>query len=255
MKTRLLLSVIALTTLPALAGPPPPMTPPPPAPEESGWRFSGGPYLWAQGLEGSTGVRGLVADIDVPFSDIFDVLDFNFTGMFEARRGRWGILTDISYTELSPSATTRGVEFSSVDMKMKQFLGNVALNYQVVASEQTSVMLYAGTRINWLDAEISLDSVKGDDVNQSGDEFWMDAIVGVRLRQHLAGPWFLRLAGDIGAGDSDFTWQAAGLIEYQLKENLSLAVGYRWLDTDYANGGFTYDITASGLVLGAEWRW
>ena len=78
-------------------------------------------------------------------------------------------------------------------LKMKQFLGNVALNYQVVASEQTSVMLYAGTRINWLEAEISLEGVKGNDVNQSGDEFWMDAIVGVRLRQHLAGPWFLEI--------------------------------------------------------------
>jgi opacity protein-like surface antigen len=254
MNTRILLSSFALTALPALAGPPP-QAPSAPAPKESGWQFTAGPYLWTQGLEGTTGVRGLALDIDVPFSDIFDVLDFSFMGVFEARKGRWSILTDINYTELSPSATTRDVLFSSAEMKMKQFLGNVALNYQVVATEQTSVSLYAGTRINGLDVSASLNRVDGGIVSESGDEYWYDAIVGVRLRQHLSGPWYFRLTGDIGAGDSDSTWQLAGLFEYRLKENISLGLGYRWLDTDYANGGFTYDVQASGLVLGAEFRW
>ncbi|MDB6135273.1 MAG: hypothetical protein JWM59_3516 [Verrucomicrobiales bacterium] len=254
MKSTLILPSLVLTALPALAGPPPP-APLPPVPEESGWQFSVGSYLWAQGLEGTTGVHGLTADLDVPFSDIFDVLDFGFMGVFEARKGRWSLLTDINYAELSPSAPTRGVLFSSVDLKMKQFLGNVTLNYQIVSSEQTSIMLYGGARINGLDMAISLDGVRVDDVKRSGDDYWVDGIVGVRLQQNLGGPWFLRLTGDVGAGDSDSTWQAVGLIGYRVKENINVGLGYRWLDTDYQNGGFTYDITASGLILGAELHW
>jgi opacity protein-like surface antigen len=124
----------------------------------------------------------------------------------------------------------------------------------VLATEQTSVSLYAGARLNWLDVSASLNRVDGGVVNNSGDEYWNDAIVGVRFRQHLRGPWFLRLTGDIGAGDSDLTWQALGILEYQLRENLSVGLGYRWVDTDYKNAGFTYDVQASGLVLGVEKR-
>ena len=261
MKTKLIFTSLVLTALPALAGPPP-AAPAAPAPvSDSGWTFRMAPYLWAQGLDGAMGVRGLTGDVNLDFSDIASDLDFAYMGAFEARHGRWGIMTDINYAETSDNIDTREVFFSGGDFKMKQFLGNVTLNYRVIETDTTALDLYAGARLNWVDLGISLDrpsALRGaasNTVSRSGDEFWADAIVGARFQTSLGGPWFLRASGDIGGGDSDLTWQAMGLIGYKISDTCNVGLGYRTLSTDYKNGGFTYDITASGPILGAEWRW
>ncbi|MEJ2580725.1 MAG: hypothetical protein P8127_03645 [Acidobacteriota bacterium] len=38
----------------------------------NGWEFSIAPYLVAAGMDGSITVKGIEADVDVPFSDIID---------------------------------------------------------------------------------------------------------------------------------------------------------------------------------------
>jgi hypothetical protein len=255
MKTKTILTALAIFNLPALAGPPSPVVPMPPPVADSGWQFRFAPYLWAQGLDGASGVRGLEGDVNVDFSDIVSDLDFAFMGTFEARRGRWGILTDVNYAELSDSFDTRGIIFSGGDFKMKQFLSNITLNYRVMENAGTVIDLYAGARLNWIDLNLELEGGKGGSVSRSGDDFWADAIVGARFQTDLGGRWFFRATGDIGAGQSDFTWQAVGLIGYKINDNCNVGLGYRGLGTDYKNGGFTYDITAHGPVLGVEWRW
>lgn len=256
MKAKPILTALVLTGLPALAGPPPPVTPmPPPPAEDTGWQFRVAPYLWAQGLDGTIGVRGLEGDVNVGFDDIASDLDFAFMGAFEARHGRWSILTDVNYAELGQDFDPQGGMLSDADFKMQQFVGNVTLNYRVLENDRTAVDLYAGTRLNWIDVDIDVEGVKGGEASRSGDEAWADAIVGVRFQTSLGGPWFFRAGGDIGAGGSDFTWQAMGLVGYKLTDSCNIGLGYRGLGTDYQNGGFTYDITAHGPVLGAEWRW
>lgn len=255
MKATQILTALVLTSLPALAGPPPVAPAPPPPPAASGWEFRFAPYLWVQAVEGTVGVRGLEGDVDMGFDDILGDLDFAFMGAFEARNGRWSILTDVNYAELGQDFDPRGVLFSDADFKMQQFVGNITLNYRILENERTAVDLYAGTRLNWIDLDIDVDGVKGGDFGQSGDDFWADAIVGVRFQTSLGGPWFLRAGGDIGAGESDFTWQAVGLLGYKVSETCNVGLGYRGLGTDYQNGGFTYDVTAHGPVLGVEWRW
>lgn len=41
-------------------------------PAESGWEFSVATYLWAISMNGNLTVRGLEADVDVSFNDIWD---------------------------------------------------------------------------------------------------------------------------------------------------------------------------------------
>jgi hypothetical protein len=253
MKTKLILASLALTSLPALAGPPPvaPMAPPPPT--EQGWQFRFAPYLWAQSLDGTAGV-GLTGDVDVSFNDILDDLDFAFMGAFEARHGRWGILADVSYAELSDSLDPLGVVFSQGDFEMQQFLGNITLNYRMLENDKTVVDLYAGARLNWIDLDITAGGKVGV-AAVTGDDFWADAIIGARFQTSLGGPWFFRASGDIGAGESDFTWQAIGLFGYKLNDSCNIGLGYRGVGTDYQNGAVTWDVTAHGPVLGVEWHW
>ena len=254
MKTKRLLVSLALTSITALAGPPPAAPMSPPTVADSGWSFRMAPYLWAQGLDGTTGIAGLTGDVDMSFSDIASDLDFAYMGAFEARRGRWGIMTDINYAELSDSFAMRGLLFTSGEFKMKQFLSSVTLNYRVMETPTSVLDLYAGARLNWIELDVN---ARGDVgvAAATGDKSWADAIIGARWQTSLSGPWFLRLVGDIGGGSSDSTWQAMGLVGYKVSDSCNIGLGYRALGTDYQKGGFTYDITASGPVLGVEWKW
>ena len=248
-----LLATAVLAT-PALAGTPAPVAAPPVPAADAGWTFRSAPYLWAQGLDGTMGVLGLEGNVDLSFGDILSDLDFAFMGMFEARHGRLGIMADLNYAETSSILGARDILFTGGDFKMKQFLGNVTLSWRVVETPTTTVDLYGGARINWVDIGIGMNTVAGGRISRSGDETWVDAIAGIRFQTSLGGPWFLRGVGDIGGGSSDLTWQAMGLIGYNINDSTSIGLGYRALSTDYENGGFTYDITASGPMLGLEKR-
>jgi hypothetical protein len=56
---------------------------------DEGWEISLAPYLWGISANGDATIQDLSVDIDVPFSDIVDKLNFGLMGRAEARRGRW----------------------------------------------------------------------------------------------------------------------------------------------------------------------
>jgi opacity protein-like surface antigen len=252
--TRISSLALLCSTFTALAGPAAPLPAAPPPASDSGWSFRAAPYLWALGLEGTLGVKGLEVGVDVPFSDIFNDLDIAFMGAFEARNGPWGITLDMQYSKLSDSAYPHGSLLTSASFDMEQFMGNLALSYRVMENEGTVVDLYGGVRMNWLDASVSVTGVNGGIASQSGDESWADGIVGLRFQTALGGDWSFRAVGDIGAGDSDLTWQGMGILVYRLSESWNLGLGYRAIGVDYQDGGFTYDVTSHGPILGAEYR-
>jgi len=243
-----------VSSLAALAGPAAPgsVTPPPDG-ARTGWSFRAAPYLWTLGMDGDVGVRGLDVAVDLPFSDIFEDLDISFMGAFEARNGPWGITLDVNYSRLSDTAYPQGPLLVSAGFEVEQFMGNLALSYRLMENEGTVVDLYGGTRLNWLDVEVSATGANGGTTIRSGDETWADAIVGVRLQTPLGGAWSLRAVGDIGAGDSDLTWQAMGIFVRRLTDNCNFGIGYRAIGVDYQDGGFTYDVTSHGPILGVEW--
>jgi hypothetical protein len=59
---------------------------------------------WMPSLSGDFGVRGLVTDQDVKFSDIFKRLDMIAVGSLYARYHRWEIFADGQYMKLSDTA-------------------------------------------------------------------------------------------------------------------------------------------------------
>ena len=68
------------------------------AAEEDKWEFGLNVYLWGAAIKGTTSGGG---DIDIPFSDIADNLDFAAMLGGEARKGKWSILSDFIYMDLS----------------------------------------------------------------------------------------------------------------------------------------------------------
>jgi hypothetical protein len=61
---------------------------------EPEWELSFTPYLWGIAMKGDARVRDVEIDVDVPFSDIAEKLNFGFMGVLEARRNRWFVASD-----------------------------------------------------------------------------------------------------------------------------------------------------------------
>ena len=87
-------------------------------------------------------------------------------------------------------------------------------------------------------------------------ESWLDPVIAGRAKVRISGPWSLSLLGDIGGFDigSTLTYQAVGLVNYQLNEKWEFHAGYRVLSVDYENGDFLYDVRQYGPLLGATYR-
>jgi len=251
MKLHHLMAVIAVNASPH-AGTPAPAATLEPIPAASDWEFRLGLPGWISGIEGDVGVFGAVSAIDVPFDDIVSNLDMVAAANFEARKGRWGLLTGLAYMELSGAAGTPGPLINNVTLEMSQLMIDAAVSYALVDGASCRVELLGGARYNPIDLGLNITSplpVLNRDI--SGDKGWVDPYVGFLTRAKLAEPLTLVLKGDIGGFgvSSDITWQAYAGLEYQISKHMYAGLGYRALGVDYTDGGFTYDVITSGIQI------
>ena len=224
------------------------------------WTFQLAPYAWLAGQNGTVAtLPGLpAADIDVKFYD--DVLG-NINGALmllgEARKGRFGVMADIVYTDIEFEESTPGPYFSSVKSRTKSWIVTTEGFYRLVEREQAFLDVTAGARFWSVKSELSLTANILGSREVSNTEDWFDPVVGLKgllpigqSKFYLSGFFMM---GGFGAG-SDFMWDANANLGYQWTETLSTTVGYRYLDVDYEHDAFLYDIVQDGIVLGLSWR-
>jgi hypothetical protein len=223
-----------------------------------GWAFVVTPYIWAAGLEGDIGViPGLpVAAVDAGFDDIIENAEFAFMLAAEARRGRFAIVTDLTYLSLSIDDATPGPLFGGASVDSTTFFATTAGMYRVVENERLSLELGAGARIWYVDNELRLSAGALPGRRVQDDETWVDPLIGLRGAVALGRGFKLAGAADIGGFgvSSDLTWQVIGTVDYQFNERFSARVGYRHLEVDYENNGFVWDVRMSGPIIGGTIR-
>ena len=120
---------------------------------------------------------------------------------------------------------------------------------------------YLGARYTYLDFKLD---VKNGGPNFSGDQDWVDPIVGFRSIWQFTPRSSLTTTSDIGGFGvgSNFTWQATGLVGCQFsifsEQDSRFVVCYRALSQDYTNGNgadkFKWDIVAHDPMTGLAIR-
>jgi hypothetical protein len=223
-----------------------------------GWNFALTPYIWFAGIEGEVAsVSGLSpVSVDAGFDDLIENADIAFMLAAEVRRGRFGIVTDLTYLSLSTDGATPGPVFGDAEVDTSTFFATVAGFYQVVAGERISLDVLAGARVWYVDTEIALSAGLLPARSVQDDEVWADPLIGLRWHGHLGRGFFLGGAADIGGFGvaSDSTWQLLGTLGYQFNDRFSVRAGYRRLEVDYENDGFVWDVEMSGPIVGATFR-
>lgn len=240
------------------------------------WQFGATLYGWLPDIGGNAQLPlGDGRPIAVDISTILDHLKMTAQGSFEIQKGHWGGFTDLVYLDVGESKTqSRGISIgdvplpgsvnSAVEFDLKSLIWTFGGSYRSVASESATVDWLAGARLasfkQTLEWEFSgtfgqiapppLTGTRRADVDQ-----W-DAIVGVkgRLTFGADNKWVMPFYFDVGAGDSDLTWQARLGFGYAFGWG-DLGVAWRYLDYDTGSDGPITDLNMNGPAIGATFRW
>jgi hypothetical protein len=221
------------------------------------WKLNGSVYLWAAAIRGET-ARG--NNVDIGFEDIYENLDMTFMGALEARSGKWFLGADLIYLDLSGSKdgmldAPPGFRTISGSATLTSWVVTPTAGYRLIENQTGSMDVFDGLRYFYVDTTAAL-STSTALTAQSGkiskSPHVLDGILGVKGQLNLAGNWHLPYYVDIGAGDSDFTWQTYGGVDYQ-RDNLNIFAGYRYMAWNLRDMPVD-NLNLSGPIVGVKYQ-
>jgi hypothetical protein len=223
-------------------------------------------------LDGTMGVNGVTADVNMSFSDLLDLLsDLNGAAMghVEVGKGPTGLILDAMFLELSPTrrGPLGGKINTSLEMTVIEIMGTLRVLGNAPGEGPRSDLtfdLLGGLRYYDVAGEITDRPVIGPSVTRSQNENWVDLVIGgrsdVALTQNLGG--FVR--GDVGGfgigTSSKLAWNVQGGFEYFCTNfpGWSGVLGYRVLDIDevkYSGAErFVFNMRIHGPFIALNYR-
>lgn len=240
------------------------------------WQYRASVYAFFPEIDGRLRAGTPAGDqLTVDAGTLIDNLHFAAMGSFEARKGRWGLFTDLIYMDVGDSISSsptlgRGTvplppgvtANASLDIEAVAF--TAAATYRVIDSATDTLDVLGGARL--LDAKADLEwqfnspmgplpPPMGQGRGEASEDGW-DAIVGLK-GQHRFGSrhqWFVPYYLDAGTGASDLTWQAATGIGYSARWGDTFLI-WRHLDYDLGQDRRFEDLSFSGPAIGVAFNW
>jgi len=225
------------------------------------WNFVITPYFWLVGQNGEVTIKGDTTDLDTDLIDNMKAFDIGGQFYAEARNGKWGFFTDMTY---SKSSTDSGnvdvtVEYVQADFgALYRFVDRPLETHGMATDEGRSLTVDAivGGRYLSLHNETEISIQPGFTLEIDEREDWVTPIVGALVMADLSDRLLLILRGDIGGlgTGSNRMWNAAAFLGYEVWPNRTFLMGYRILDVDFAEGEgpnrFEYDVVSHGPLFG-----
>ena len=218
------------------------------------WTWSFAPYLWGAGVNlDVTANNEPVLGADVSFSDLLDKTEIAGMVHFEGRRGRGGFFVDALFLAVEDEQTTSGgpvappgtlVE-SEVDFGIYEAGGFFRLT-----GNRHGLDLLFGARLTDVDQQHRITPPLPSTVvaTLEPSSAFTDAFVGLRYTRALGERWGFLVRGDVGAGDTELTWNASGLasVAFGPPDRYTLLFGYRHMAME------TEDDSDRGILVETE---
>jgi len=243
----------------------------------SQWRYTASIYAYLPSVDGTSSfpADGQGTRLNVDGSKVLDKLKLFAMGTAGAHNGTWGVFTDVVYLKFQASeSASRDFTIGNVglpadasaafDWEMKGTAWTLAGEYRVASAPSYTVDVLAGTRLldtrqhlrwNIAGSIGSLDPAARSGEIQTSQSTW-DAIVGVKGRYAFGQrrEWAVPFYFDVGAGESRYTLQAAAGLGYQFGWGEVTAM-WRYLRYDMKSSSVLQDVSFSGPLIGATFRW
>lgn len=177
-----------------------------PGKDPDGWSFTLEPYLWAIGMSGDVGVKGLPSvHLDYNAKTVLQHLDWGLMAKGEIRKGRWGILGDGLFAQLSADGNPPGPLYENASVRFQQGLASLALAFRVIDDRRGFLDVYAGARYNYLGINL------GSRVDSAGVQNLSDTVTQ-------------RISNGIGQRMDDFLANNAGALESVIVNSVAPAI-------------------------------
>jgi len=253
---------------------------------EGTWRFALTPYIWLPTIDGSLKYAlppgsGGSPEISVGPTDWLELLNAGLLLSGSASKGRFSAQSDVVYLSLTSkndgrvlsvddTVTVPGTRIpipisANLNLNTRTDLDAVSWTvsggYVLASSEASSTTAFVGARYLGVDVSSGWDltaeiSVPGTGVilpaqGQIGTDvdLW-DALIGLRGHYDFTdSKWSTLYYFDIGAGDSDLTWNAMAGLAYSYGWG-DLLLAYRHLEYDQPADKLLQDFKFSGPGFG-----
>ncbi len=239
------------------------------AQSESGddeWNHSLAVYLWGASISGTTASG---TGLEVDFKDIADNLEFGAMAAYQARKGKWSILTDVIYLDVSannqldllPPIGGDIIDVTTTaSLDLTAWVIHLGGGYNLYNDgEGTTTDFVFGARYLDLESDLMLNfNITPPDLDytlpplSASEDFW-DAIIGFRGAISLGDRWFMPWGANIGAGDSDLSWQAMAGVAFKASSWADIVLTYRYLKWEF-DDAMVEDLSLSGPLLGVVFR-
>lgn len=241
------------------------------------WQFGASIYGWFPDIAGETVFTQPEgsSDFKIDIENILDNLEFTLMGIVDVRKGPWGLVTDVIYMDVGGSESgTREASIggnqipvgaaADVNLDIESWIWTIAGYYRALEQSGGSLDVLAGARyldvkqsVNWnVTGNVGPIPAPGRQGAAMAELSNWDFILGLRGRLAFGAQkiWFVPYYFDLGAGDSDFTWQGIAGLGYAFKWCEVTAV-WRYLYYDLPSDKPIRDMNFSGPAIGITFRW
>ena len=132
-------------------------TAPPTITQSEPWEFTIAVPGWLSSMNGTIGVRGVNADIDIPVTEILQHFDAILAGRVEAQKGPFGIYGELIYIGLSDGAQINGL-INNIHETVDITLFDGALSWRLVNQPRWFLDFAAGTHYTTVYEQLELHS-------------------------------------------------------------------------------------------------
>lgn len=212
---------------------------------QDGWTFEITPYAWLAGIDGTIRVRGKEADFSQSFSDLLDKVDAAGSLMAIAENDRCQFFAQGDYFGISEDAKTKGGVPASAESD--SVLLTVGAGYTFDGPiEGSTIAVHGGLRYARLDNKVTVGGASASDTRDI-----YNAVVMLRPSMPITAKLRFNPTLNIGAGDSDLTYELQPELQYNFTDDVAGRFGYRrvYFKEEFSNDS-EIDVTFSGFIIG-----
>lgn len=228
-----------------------------PAAAQDGWQFTFTPYGWLPGMTNKLHTQFGTVESEASGSDALSNLDFVFMAALEARHGRWGLVGDLLYADLSSEADTPlGGLWGSVETEVKGTAFSGYALWRAVETSNLAVDVGGGFRAYSLEVDTTLRPGLRPQLDFDLSDDWVDPLIAVRGIATFNEHWFANAVLDAGGfdGENDSSWQALASLGYAFNDRWSVRAGWRYLDIQKEMDGLDFETELNGPIIGVGIR-
>ena len=212
------------------------------------WKHQVAIYGWLPALDGTLTFQVPGEPDDSTDSNAIDSLDSVFMGSYEARKNEWSFLADFIYLKMS--GDTQGLNPNvNWNLELTAKLYGFYAGYNLSDANNMQMDLIGGMRYFSLGLDVTRSGGRILNGTLSSEVENYDAVIGIKGEYTINSNWYVPYLFDIGAGDSDLTWQASASLAYRFGWGDVIAT-YRYMHYDRGDSLLLEDFELYGPKLG-----